>query len=145
MLASVVALLGYVQWLMDYLVFVIRELLLVAKDLRQKHYESPPPHVSQLTRVEEQDIPTMASMIFTNFVRTFLRAGIRASTDLLAFSKRYAEQGMDVESVHIQAYTMLESATRHSPITLEFAGKFLDEIDVVMEKILAGSPPNAPH
>ena len=25
---------------MDYLVFVVRELLLVAKDLRQKHYES---------------------------------------------------------------------------------------------------------
>lgn len=37
---SIVALLGYVQWLMDYLVFVVRELLLVAKDLRQKHYES---------------------------------------------------------------------------------------------------------
>jgi len=34
--------LGYVQWLMDYLVFVVRELLLVAKDLRQKHYESYP-------------------------------------------------------------------------------------------------------
>jgi hypothetical protein len=25
---------------MDYLVFVVRELLLVAKDLRQKHYDS---------------------------------------------------------------------------------------------------------
>lgn len=37
---AIVALLGYVQWLMDYLVFVVRELLLVAKDLRQKHYES---------------------------------------------------------------------------------------------------------
>jgi len=40
MIASVVALLGHVQWLMDYLVFVIRELLLVTKDLRQRHYES---------------------------------------------------------------------------------------------------------
>jgi hypothetical protein len=37
---TVVSMLGYVQWLMDYLVFVVRELLLVAKDLRQKHYDS---------------------------------------------------------------------------------------------------------
>jgi hypothetical protein len=37
---SIVSMLGCVQWLMDYLVFVVRELLLVAKDLRQKHYES---------------------------------------------------------------------------------------------------------
>ncbi len=37
---TVVAMLGYVQWLMDYLVFIVRELLLVAKDLRQKHYDS---------------------------------------------------------------------------------------------------------
>jgi hypothetical protein len=37
---TIVAMLGYVQWLMDYLVFIVRELLLVAKDLRQKHYES---------------------------------------------------------------------------------------------------------
>jgi len=37
---TIIALLGYVQWLMDYLVFVVRELLLVAKDLRQKHYDS---------------------------------------------------------------------------------------------------------
>lgn len=86
----------------------------------------------------------MASMIFTNVVRTFLRAGIRASTDLLIFAKRYAEQGVDVGPVHIQAYTMLESATRQSPISLEFAGKFLDEIDQVMEKILSGTLPN-PH
>ena len=42
---AIVALLGYVQWLMDYLVFVVRELLLVAKDLRQKHYESEPTYL----------------------------------------------------------------------------------------------------
>lgn len=40
---TVVAMLGYVQWLMDYLVFIVRELLLVAKDLRQKHYDSMAP------------------------------------------------------------------------------------------------------
>lgn len=40
MIDTIIALLGYVQWLMDYLVFIVRELLLVAKDLRQKHYES---------------------------------------------------------------------------------------------------------
>ena len=39
---TIVAMLGYVQWLMDYLVFIVRELLLVAKDLRQKHYDSVP-------------------------------------------------------------------------------------------------------
>ena len=142
MIASVVALLGYVQWLMDYLVFVIRELLLVAKDLRQKHYESSF-HLYSLKSnswIEEQDIPTMASMIFTNVVRTFLRAEIRASTDLLTFAKRYAEQGIDVEPVHNHAYIMLESATRQSPITLEFAGEFLDAIDQVMETILSGEP-----
>src|SRR5271169_433376 len=88
--------------------------------------------------LEEQDIPTMASMIFTNVVRTFLRAGIRASTDLLSFAKRYVEQGVDVEPVHIHAYTILESATRQSPISLEFAAKFLEEIDNVMEKIISG-------
>jgi len=81
-------------------------------------------------------------MIFTNVVRTFLRAGIRASNDLLAFAKRYADQDVDVEPVHKHAYTMLESATRQSPITLEFAGKFLDEVDQVMEKILSGTPAN---
>src|SRR5271156_6310579 len=37
---AIVGMLGWVQWLMDYLVFVVRELLLVAKDLRQKHYDS---------------------------------------------------------------------------------------------------------
>jgi hypothetical protein len=42
MVDAIVGLLGWVQWLMDYLVFVVRELLLVAKDLRQKHYESLP-------------------------------------------------------------------------------------------------------
>ena len=78
-------------------------------------------------------------MIFTSVVRTFLRAGIRASTDLLSFAKRYVEQGVDVEPVHIHAYTMLESAIRQSPITLEFAAKFLEEIDTVMEKILSGT------
>jgi len=143
MIASVVALLGHVQWLMDYLVFVIRELLLVTKDLRQRHYESSfrLHSLESNSWVEEQDIPTMASMIFTNVARTFLRAGIRASTDLLTFARRYAEQGVDVEPVHKHAYTMLESATRQSPITLEFAGKFLEEIDQVMEKILSGRPP----
>ena len=78
-------------------------------------------------------------MIFTSVVRTFLRAGIRASTDLLSFAKRYVEQGVDVEAVHVHAYTMLESATRQSPITLEFAAKFLEDIDTIMEKILSGT------
>lgn len=89
--------------------------------------------------VEEQDIPTMASMIFTTVVRTLLRAGIRASTDLVSFSKRYVEQGTDVEPIHQHAYTMLESTVRQSPISLEFAAKFLEEIDAVMEKILTGT------
>ena len=89
--------------------------------------------------VEEQDIPTMASMIFTTVVRTLLRAGIRASTDLVSFFKRYVEQGTDVEPIHQHAYTMLESTVRKSPISLEFAAKFLEEIDSVMEKILAGT------
>lgn len=80
----------------------------------------------------------MASMIFSSVVRTFLRAGIRASTDLLSFAKRYVEQGVDVEPVHIHAYTMLESAVRQSPISLDFAGKFLEDIDVAMEKIPFG-------
>ena len=75
-------------------------------------------------------------MIFTSVVRIFLRAGIRASTDLLSFAKRYVEQGVDVEPVHIHAYTMLESAIRQSPISLEFAGKFLEDIDTAMEKII---------
>lgn len=34
---------------------------------------------------------------------------------------------------------MLESTVRQSPISLEFAAKFLEEIDAVMEKILAGT------
>jgi hypothetical protein len=80
----------------------------------------------------------MASMIFTSVVRTFLRAGIRASSDLLGCAKRYIEQGTDVEPAHIQAYTMLESITRQSPISIEFAIKFLEEIDIIMEKILSG-------
>lgn len=80
----------------------------------------------------------MASMIFGSVVRTFLRAGIRASTDLLSFAKRYVELGVDVEPVHIHAYTMLESAVRRSPISLEFAGKFLEDIDGAMEKIPSG-------
>jgi Mediator complex subunit 16 len=88
--------------------------------------------------LEEQDIPTHASMIFTTVVRTFLRAGIRASTDLVNFSKRYVESGMDVEPVHVQAYTVLESTLRQSPISLEFGAKFLEQIDSVMEKILSG-------
>lgn len=80
----------------------------------------------------------MASMIFSSVVRTFLRAGIRASTDLLSFAKRYVEQGVDVEPVHIHAYTMLESAVRQSPVSLDFAGKFLEDIDGAMEKIPFG-------
>jgi len=76
-------------------------------------------------------------MIFTTVVRTFLRAGIRATTDLINFSKRFIEQGVDVEPVHVHAYTMLESTVRQSPISLEFAAKLLEEIDAVMEKILA--------
>jgi len=95
---------------------------------------------TRLTLLEEQDIPTMASLIFTTVVRTFLRATIRASTDLVSFSKRYVEQGTDVEPIHKHAYTMLESTVRQSPISLEFATKFLEEIDAVMEKILAGTP-----
>jgi len=39
-IVAIVSMLGYIQWLMDYLVFIVRELLLVAKDLRQKHYDS---------------------------------------------------------------------------------------------------------
>jgi len=123
-----VAMLGYVQWLMDYLVFVVRELLLVAKDLRQKHYD------------RDADVPTMSSMIFTTVVRIFLRAGIRAATDLLKFSRGYIEQGIDVDPIHIQAYQMLDSTIRQSPISLEFAGKFLEEIDAIMEKILSENP-----
>ena len=80
----------------------------------------------------------MASMIFTTTVRTFLRAGIRASTDLVLFSRRYVEQGTDVEPIHQHAYAILDSTVRQSPISLEFAAKFLEEIDAVMEKILAG-------
>ena len=80
-------------------------------------------------------------MIFTTVVRTFLRAGIRASSDLDSFSRRYVEQGTDLEPIHQHAYTMLESTVRQSPISLEFAAKFLEEIDAVMEKILAGIPP----
>jgi hypothetical protein len=45
---TIVAMLGYVQWLMDYLIFIVRELLLVAKDLRQKHYESNSQSVTRL-------------------------------------------------------------------------------------------------
>lgn len=78
-------------------------------------------------------------MIFTSIVRTLLRAGIRASTDLVIFSKRFVEQGTDVEPIHQHAYTMLESTVRQSPISLEFAAKFLEEIDAIMEKILAGT------
>jgi hypothetical protein len=81
----------------------------------------------------------MASMVFTSIVRTFLRAGIRAASELVIFSKRYVEQGVDVEPVHIHAYSMLESVTRQSPISLEFAAKFLEEIDAIMEKILSGT------
>ena len=69
----------------------------------------------------------------------FLRAGIRASSELVIFAKRYVEQGVDVEPVHIHAYSMLESVTRQSPISLEFAAKFLEEIDAIMEKILSGT------
>jgi hypothetical protein len=83
----------------------------------------------------------MASMVFTSIVRTFLRAGIRAASELVIFSKRYVEQGVDVEPVHIHAYSMLESVTRQSPISLEFAAKFLEEIDAIMEKILSGTFP----
>jgi hypothetical protein len=98
-------------------------------------------NIENLTISEDEDIPTMASMIFTNVVRSFLRAGIHASTDLLSFAKKFVENGIDVEPVHIQAYTMLESAVRQSPISLEFAVKFLEEIDAIMEKILSGKPP----
>jgi len=78
-------------------------------------------------------------MVFTSIVRMFLRAGIRASSELVIFAKRYVEQGVDVEPVHIHAYSMLESVTRQSPISLEFAAKFLEEIDAIMEKILSGT------
>ena len=78
-------------------------------------------------------------MLFTTVVRTFLRAGIRATNDLLSFAKRYAEQGVDVEPIHVHACTMLESVTRQSPINLEFAAKFLEDIDQIMEKILTGN------
>lgn len=96
--------------------------------------------------VGDADVPTMSSMIFTTVVRIFLRAGIRAATDLLKFSRGYIEQGIDVDPIHIQAYQMLDSTIRQSPISLEFAGKFLEEIDAIMEKILSGlSPHNHPH
>jgi hypothetical protein len=80
-------------------------------------------------------------MIFTTVVRTFLRAGIRASVDLIAFAKKYIETGAEVEPIHIQAYKMLESMTRQSPVSLEFAAKFLEDIDAVMEKIMSGTCP----
>jgi hypothetical protein len=87
----------------------------------------------------------MASMVFTSIVRMFLRAGIRASSELVIFAKRYVEQGVDVEPMHIHAYSMLESVTRQSPISLEFAAKFLEEIDAIMEKILSGTTLTSPH
>ena len=77
-------------------------------------------------------------MIFTTVVRTFLRAGIRAATDLVKFARNYVEQGTDVEPVHIHAHTMLEATVNQSPVSLEFAAKFLEEIDLIMEKILSG-------
>jgi len=80
----------------------------------------------------------MASMVFTSIVRTFLRAGIRAASELILFSKRYVEQAVDAEPAHIHAYRMLESVTRQSPVSLEFAARFLEEIDAIMEKILSG-------
>ena len=94
-----------------------------------------------LLTAEEQDVPSMASMIFTTIVRTFLRAIIRASADLIRFSIRFIEQGVDVEPAHIHANTMLESTVNQSPISLDFAAKFLEEIDLIMEKILSGIPP----
>lgn len=84
-------------------------------------------------------------MVFTSIVRMFLRAGIRASSELVIFAKRYVEQGVDVEPMHIHAYSMLESVTRQSPISLEFAAKFLEEIDAIMEKILSGTTLTSPH
>jgi len=77
-------------------------------------------------------------MIFTTVVRMFLRAGIRASSDLVKFAKQYVEQGTDVDWVHVQACKMLETTVNQSPVSLEFAGKFLEEIDSIMEKILSG-------
>lgn len=94
-----------------------------------------------MVNVGDADVPTMSSMIFTTVVRIFLRAGIRAATDLVKFSRGYIEQGIDVDPIHIQAYQMLDSTIRQSPISLEFAGKFLEEIDAIMEKILSGSSP----
>jgi len=82
-------------------------------------------------------------MIFTTVVRTFLRAGIRASTDLVKFAKQYVEEGTDVEPVHVHALTMLETTVNQSPISLDFAGKFLEEIDLIMEKILSGIIPGS--
>jgi hypothetical protein len=90
-------------------------------------------------RIEEADVPSQASMIFSTVVRVFLRAGIRAATDLVKFSKQYVEQGTDVEKVHIHANEMLEAAVNQSPVSIEFAGKLLEEIDLIMEKILSGS------
>ena len=78
-------------------------------------------------------------MMFTTVTRTFLRAGIRAAADVVNFTKRFVEQGIDVEPIHIHAYEMLESTIRQSPISLDFAGKFLEEIDAIMEKILPGT------
>jgi Mediator complex subunit 16, C-terminal len=82
----------------------------------------------------------MASMIFTTVVRTFLRAVIRASSDLIKFSARFIESNLDVEPVHVHANTMLQSSVNQSPISLDFAGKFLEEIDLIMEKILSENP-----
>jgi hypothetical protein len=82
----------------------------------------------------------MSAMIFTTVVRTFLRAGIRAASDLVNFSRRYVEQGIDVDPIQVQAYQMIDSTVRQSPITLDFAAKFLEEIDLIMEKIISGIP-----
>jgi len=128
---------------MDYLVFVVRELLLVAKDLRQKHYESSPHAMTRSDFVEEADVPSMSAMIFTTIVRMLLRAGIRGASDLVTFAKRYVEQGVDVEPIHVHAYSMLESITRQSPISLEFGAKLLEEIDQIMDKIMSGTYPKA--
>jgi len=91
-----------------------------------------------ISHVEDADIPTMSAMIFTSVVRMFLRAGIRGAADLVSFAKRYVEQGVDVEPIHVHAYSMLDSMTRQSPISLEFAAKFLEEIDQIMDKIMSG-------
>jgi len=92
-----------------------------------------------ISHVGDADIPTMSAMIFTSVVRMFLRAGIRGAADLVSFAKRYVEQGVDVEPIHIHAYSMLDSMTRQSPISLEFASKFLEEIDQIMDKIMSGT------